>query len=117
MLACGFETSKLKLSRDVFGRKIPAALAGAPAFEQVMREKAHIGSDMLRVDLVHGREYCRGQVDSLDICGPPARTGNRQRQSNHHAKKNAGYQSRLSHSQTPIDAGYKTPILREQAAN
>ena len=41
---------------------IATALAGAPAFQQIMREKAHMPSDVFGIDGFHRGKRRRGQA-------------------------------------------------------
>jgi hypothetical protein len=50
VIAGGFEAVESELRFDVFGGKLSTARAGSSAFEQIEREKAHMGANLFRID-------------------------------------------------------------------
>ena len=73
VVACGLEAGERELRGDVFGGKLGAARAGAAAFEQIEREEAHVGANLLGIDgsgcgAGCGRQACDGG-NRFCVCG------------------------------------------------
>jgi len=61
ILPAGFERQCLKLRGDVARGDFVAAFAGATAFEQVVGQKCHVGTERLFAQLMHRVLYVQGK--------------------------------------------------------
>ena len=66
-----------KLCGYIFGCDVAAALAGAAAFEQIMRQKADMPANVFRIDRFHRRKCGRGQAHRDPIAAGHWRRGDR----------------------------------------
>ena len=55
VVAGGFEAIKSELRGYIFGGQFAAAQARATAFEEIVREKLHVRTNLFRVDRAFGR--------------------------------------------------------------
>ena len=62
-----FQAFQRKLSGDVLGSDIATTLAGAAAFQQVMRQKTDVSAQALSVNLLHGSNSAGGQMGRAEI--------------------------------------------------
>jgi hypothetical protein len=62
VVARRLNSSERELGGNVFGGQLPAAGAGTAAFEQIEREEADMGTNLLRIDGDGGGASGRGQA-------------------------------------------------------
>src|SRR5205823_12229833 len=62
VIAGGLQSIKPELRGNIFGGNVTAALSGASPFEQIVRKKTYVRSNVLGINLLHGRNCCRWKV-------------------------------------------------------
>ncbi len=66
VVAGGLQAIEPELGGDVFGGDVAATLSGAAAFEEVEREEADVGADVLGIDFLEGGDGVGREMGGFD---------------------------------------------------